>query len=283
MWSRLGYTLRETFASFRRNVTLTVAAIITVGGLAARVRPDPADASTASTTSSSQWEGGVEMIVFMQPERHRRPAARSSSRRSSDQAAVRSSTSSTATRRARSTRPDGCSPANPASRDLLDAEQHPDPVQGRARPTAPTSRLLRQLVETRSSELPSVYEVEFAEDQIDVDLASSRASSGCTLLILSILLLFAAVLLIWNTIRTAMFARRREIEVMKLVGATDWFIRIPFMLEGLLQGLIGGARRQRRAVADQQPLDQPASGLPARTAGFAALVVVDGYVQTGDA
>jgi cell division transport system permease protein len=39
-------------------------------------------------------------------------------------------------------------------------------------------------------------------------------------------------LLIWNTIRTAMFARRREIEVMKLVGATDWFIRIPFMLEG---------------------------------------------------
>jgi cell division transport system permease protein len=52
-------------------------------------------------------------------------------------------------------------------------------------------------------------------------------------------LLVVAVGLIWNTIRTAMFARRREIEVMKLVGATNWFIRIPFMLEGLLQGLIG--------------------------------------------
>ena len=38
-----------------------------------------------------------------------------------------------------------------------------------------------------------------------------------------------------------MFARRREIEVMKLVGATNWFIRIPFMIEGLVQGLIGGA------------------------------------------
>jgi len=37
-----------------------------------------------------------------------------------------------------------------------------------------------------------------------------------------------------------MFARRREIEVMKLVGATNWFIRIPFMLEGLIQGVIGG-------------------------------------------
>jgi cell division transport system permease protein len=46
-------------------------------------------------------------------------------------------------------------------------------------------------------------------------------------------------MLIWNTIRTAMFARRREIEVMKLVGATNWFIRIPFMVEGLIQGLLG--------------------------------------------
>ena len=54
------------------------------------------------------------------------------------------------------------------------------------------------------------------------------------------ILLLSAVLLIWNTIRTAMFARRREIEVMKLVGATNWFIRLPFMLEGLLQGLAGG-------------------------------------------
>jgi len=52
--------------------------------------------------------------------------------------------------------------------------------------------------------------------------------------------LIGALILIWTTIRTAMFARRREIEVMKLVGATNWFIRIPFMLEGLIQGLIGG-------------------------------------------
>jgi cell division transport system permease protein len=51
--------------------------------------------------------------------------------------------------------------------------------------------------------------------------------------------LLAAVLLVLNTIRVAIFARRREVAVMKLVGATNWFIRIPFMLEGLLQGLIG--------------------------------------------
>jgi cell division transport system permease protein len=52
-------------------------------------------------------------------------------------------------------------------------------------------------------------------------------------------LLVAATLLILNTSRMAMFARRREVEVMKLVGATNWFIRVPFMLEGLIQGLVG--------------------------------------------
>jgi cell division transport system permease protein len=54
-----------------------------------------------------------------------------------------------------------------------------------------------------------------------------------------ILLLAAATLLIANTIRLSIFSRRREIEVMKLVGATNWFVRGPFMLEGLLCGLAG--------------------------------------------
>ena len=54
-----------------------------------------------------------------------------------------------------------------------------------------------------------------------------------------ILLVAASTLLIGNTIRLSIFARRREIEVMKLVGATNWFVRGPFMLEGLLCGLLG--------------------------------------------
>jgi cell division transport system permease protein len=58
-------------------------------------------------------------------------------------------------------------------------------------------------------------------------------------LIAVILLVAASTLLIANTIRLSIFARRREIEVMKLVGATNWFIRGPFMLEGLLCGLVG--------------------------------------------
>lgn len=55
----------------------------------------------------------------------------------------------------------------------------------------------------------------------------------------TVVLLIASVLLISNTIRLSIFSRRREIEVMKLVGATNWFVRGPFMVEGLLCGLAG--------------------------------------------
>jgi cell division transport system permease protein len=55
----------------------------------------------------------------------------------------------------------------------------------------------------------------------------------------TIVLLIASILLISNTIRLSIFSRRREIEVMKLVGATNWFVRGPFMLEGLFCGLAG--------------------------------------------
>ena len=57
----------------------------------------------------------------------------------------------------------------------------------------------------------------------------------------AVVLLLSASVLILNTIRMAIFARRREVSVMKLVGATNWFIRLPFMAEGLIQGLLGAA------------------------------------------
>jgi cell division transport system permease protein len=58
-------------------------------------------------------------------------------------------------------------------------------------------------------------------------------------LAVAVVLIVSAAVLILNTIRMAIFARRREVSVMKLVGATNWFIRVPFMSEGLLQGFIG--------------------------------------------
>src|ERR671915_1668941 len=64
---------------------------------------------------------------------------------------------------------------------------------------------------------------------------------GVIFLLGSVILLIASTMLIANTIRLSIFSRRREIEVMKLVGASNWFVRGPFMLEGLICGLIGAA------------------------------------------
>ena len=55
----------------------------------------------------------------------------------------------------------------------------------------------------------------------------------------SVILMIASTILIANTIRLSIFSRRREVEVMKLVGASNWFVRGPFMLEGMICGLIG--------------------------------------------
>jgi cell division transport system permease protein len=60
-----------------------------------------------------------------------------------------------------------------------------------------------------------------------------------TTAVLAIVLISASVLLIANTIRLSLFARKREVEVMKLVGATDWFIRWPFVIEGTIVGAMG--------------------------------------------
>jgi len=60
-------------------------------------------------------------------------------------------------------------------------------------------------------------------------------------LALALVLLLSATVLILNTIRMAIFSRRREVSVMKLVGATNWFIRIPYITEGFIQGLLGSA------------------------------------------
>jgi len=66
---------------------------------------------------------------------------------------------------------------------------------------------------------------------------------------LMVLLVIAAILLIGNTIRLSIFARRREVEVMRLVGATNWFIRWPFVIEGLVFGLIGAVAAVALLVA----------------------------------
>jgi cell division transport system permease protein len=96
---------------------------------------------------------------------------------------------------------------------------------------------------------------------------------------LAALLIIASVLLISNTIRLSLFSRRREVEVMKLVGATDSFIRIPFVIEGVVLGALGGIVAVLMLgvgkVAFLDPLASDFALIAApQTIGFALLAVV---------
>jgi cell division transport system permease protein len=86
---------------------------------------------------------------------------------------------------------------------------------------------------------PAVAEVKNRRDDTDKILSATRVVK-LTTAILSVLLVVASILLVANTIRLSLFSRRREVEVMRLVGATNWFIRWPFIIEGVILGALGG-------------------------------------------
>ena len=118
-------------------------------------------------------------------------------------------------------------PANPAMiSELADQLAPPKAVEGETTPA--------------TSPLAGVSDIQTREED------TSKILSGTSLVtilavVLGGLLTVASVALISNTIRLSIFARRREVEVMRLVGATNWFIRWPFVIEGMFVGLAGSA------------------------------------------
>jgi cell division transport system permease protein len=83
-----------------------------------------------------------------------------------------------------------------------------------------------------------VEKATFGEETANRVLKAARVIKG-SFLLAGLILIIASAMLIGNTIRLSIFARRREIEVMKLVGASNWFIRGPFILEGIACGVVG--------------------------------------------
>jgi cell division transport system permease protein len=114
----------------------------------------------------------------------------------------------------------------------------------------------------RVSQVAGVAEVDYGREWVDRLEALGNALRGFGTASLA-LVAFAALLVVANTIRLAVYARRDEIEIMKLVGATDRYVRAPFLLEGALQGLCGAALAVSGLLAVQRLV------LPRAAAAFA--------------
>jgi len=226
----LDYVVRETASNLRRNLLMTAAAVLTVFvslflvGAALLLRQGVSKATL-------QWRGGVELSVFMQP--GATPAQLDAVRRSLTQMPevkrfgfVDQAGAYSEFQRMFAGQPDLV--------DSIKAEDLPPSYR-----VVPERAEFVDTVGQRFKENEAgVFDVAYAKEEIDSLLKVTRVLQigiGAA----AAVLLVSAALLILNTIQMAIFARRREVAVMKLVGATNWFIRVPFMLEGMLQGVLG--------------------------------------------
>ncbi|GDX19125.1 cell division protein [Actinomycetes bacterium] len=273
MIARIAYAFREMWASFRRNLTLTAAAILT-SAIALLLVGTTLLIQRAFENLLVQWKGDVAMIVFVRSDATPEQIALiDESIRSAPtiinvdklQYLDKTQTYEEAKR---------IFAGDPVTLSLLTPENIPS--EFKIVPLTQDPALVRSLSEQYRS-LPGVEDVALAEDEFQVISTLSRFVRTVTL-VMSLVLLVVAVGLIWNTIRTAMFARRREIEVMKLVGATNWFIRVPFMLEGLLQGLIGAIVSCGGLWVLNSAWTNGVAGFKPGT-GISSLVVPSGYLS----
>ena len=122
--------------------------------------------------------------------------------------------------------------------DVLEAGILPGSIEVRLKPGSSEPAIVSAVAErVRSYEF--IDDVRFGEEWVE-KLHRVRAAASITGLALGVAFGAVAVIIIGATIRMAVLARGREIAIMRLVGATDGFIRLPFLLEGLLKGILGG-------------------------------------------
>jgi len=229
--TKLGYLFRETGTNFLRNFTMSMAAIITVTlsvALAgsAWVRGESAEKAT------TQVDGDVEFIIYLDP-----------SIPEDQRSAIRDELDVNPGVREYDffTKDDAFEEFKVlfADQESLLAAVEPEvlPESFKVVPTDPDAAVVSSLVDNFERRA-GVQEIVFNFDDLKrIQSLTSKATRW--LYALAIAALAVAVILVLNTSLMAMRSRRQDIEVMRLVGATNSYIRIPFMVEGLIQGLIG--------------------------------------------
>ena len=228
---KVDYIVRETTSNLGRNISITLASVLTVAVSLALVGASLM-LRTGVENATRRWQGGIEFVVFMNKEANQ-DQLDALSRDLSDSPEVGSFTyvdQNAAFEEFKRLFAD-----SPTMTDAVGPEDLPPSF--RVVPVDKDADAVKSLAKTYESR-SGVQQVTLASKTIELIQNLSR-SLTVGIFVVAAVLLGAAGLLILNTIRMAMFARRREIEVMKLVGATNWFIRVPFMLEGLVQGLLG--------------------------------------------
>ncbi|MEQ1786002.1 MAG: permease-like cell division protein FtsX [Acidimicrobiales bacterium] len=230
---KLDYVARETATNLTRNITLTLASILTVV-VSLTLFGSAYMLNQGVNNANDRFKGGIEFIVYMQPTVTEEQKA----------SILRDLEANP------DVKDDGFTYVDQDEtyqefRDLFqDSPQLIDTVTPEILP--PSFRIapkvqdpdVVQALGEQFKDKAGVYDVVFAFEVVK-RIQETFNKIGVRFLLASGLLLLAALMLILNTIRVAMFARRREIEVMKLVGATNWFIRVPFIVEGIIQTLIG--------------------------------------------
>jgi len=227
----IDYVARETGANLRRNFLMTVASILcvavslTIVGAAFILKQGVA-------TATIQWQGGVQLEIFMQPNA-------SPGESSAVEHALGSMNDVKSFRYVNQQQSyDEFKKLFANQPTMVSAVQPSDlPPSYRVVPLQATDAAA---IGAQFANYPGVKQVTFPDQAIKT-LQRVFSLIQKVMLGVAAALLIAALALILNTIRMAIFSRRREVAVMKLVGATNWFIRVPFMLEGLVQGLVGAA------------------------------------------
>jgi cell division transport system permease protein len=230
---KIDYVLRETGSNLTRNVTLTLASILTVV-VSLTLFGSALLLQQGVQNANNRFKGGIEFIVYLQPDVS---AAQTASIRKELESNpdVKKATyvnQDETYQEFKQLFKDSPTLVNSVDPSVL-------PPSFRVAPRIKDPQVVNALG-AQFNNKPGVYEVVFAYELIQ-RIQDTFNKIGVRFLAAAVLLLVAALMLIVNTIRVAMFARRREIEVMKLVGATNWFIRVPFIVEGVIQTLLGAA------------------------------------------